>query len=79
LYGLQSGFRRNHSTESALIRLVDLFELDQERPVIYVLIIGYSKAFDLVNQEICIAKLKIFGIDGKAGFPLRPYRSETYW
>ena len=51
LYGLQSGFRRNHSTESALIRLVDLFELDQERPVIYVLIIGYSKAFDLINQE----------------------------
>jgi hypothetical protein len=66
LYGLQSGFRRSHSTESALIRLVDqlLFELDQDK-VSGLLCVDYSKAFDLINHDILIAKLNIFGIDGK--------------
>ena len=66
LYGLQSGFRRSHSTESALIRLVDqlLFELDQDK-VSGLLCVDYSKAFDLINHDILIAKLIIFGIDGK--------------
>jgi hypothetical protein len=66
LYGLQSGFRRSHSIESALIRLVDqlLFELDQDK-VSGLLCVDYSKAFDLINHDILIAKLKIFGIDGK--------------
>ena len=68
LYGLQSGFRRNHSIESALplIRLVDqlLFELDQDK-VSGLLCVDYSKAFDLINHDILIAKLKIFGIDGQ--------------
>ena len=45
LYGLQSGFRRSHSTESALIRLVDqlLFELDQDK-VSGLLCVDYSKS-----------------------------------
>ena len=66
LYGFQSGFRSSHSTESALIRLIDqlLFELDQDK-VSGLLCVDYSKAFDLINHDILIAKLKIFGIDGK--------------
>ena len=52
LYGLQSGFRRSHSTERALIRLVDqlLFELDQDK-VSGLLCVDYSKAFDLINPQ----------------------------
>ena len=66
LYRLQSGFRRSHSTETALIRLVDqlLFEPDQDK-LSALLCVDFSKAFDLINHDILIAKLEIFGIDGK--------------
>ena len=55
---LQSGFRRSHSTETALIRLVDqlLFEPDQDK-LSALLCVDFSKAFDLINRDILIAKL----------------------
>ena len=66
LYRLQSVFRGSHSTETALIRLVDqlLFELDQGK-VSALLCVDFSKAFDLINHDILIAKLRIVGIDSK--------------
>ena len=74
LYRLQSRFRRNHSTETALIRLVDqlLFELDQGKVSALSIntcrclpCVDFSKAFDLINHDILIAKLRIVGIDSK--------------
>ena len=41
-----------------------LFELDQDK-VSALLCVDFSKAFDLINHDILIAKLKMFGIDGK--------------
>ena len=66
MYRLQSGFRRSHSAETALIRLGDqlLFELDLDK-VSALLCVDFSKAFDLINHDVLIAKLNMFGIDDK--------------
>ena len=59
LHRFQSGFRKFHSTESALIRLVDqlLFDLDKNRASGLVFI-DYKKAFDLIDHGLLLEKLK---------------------
>ena len=58
LHKLQSGFRKSHSTETALIRLVDqlFFDLDENK-VTGLVFIDYKKAFDLINHDILLARL----------------------
>ena len=64
LYRLQSGFRKRYSFETALIRLLDqiLFNLDRNN-VSCLVLVDYSKAFDLIDNKILLAKLNIYGID----------------
>ena len=59
LHRFQSGFRKFHSTETALIRLVDqlLFDLDKNRASGLVFI-DYKKAFDLIDHGLLLEKLK---------------------
>ena len=66
LYGLQSGFRKSFSTETALIRLLDqlLFDLDENR-VSALVFVDYRKAFDLIDHSILIKKLYSYGIRGQ--------------
>lgn len=63
LHKLQSGFRKSHSTETALIRLVDqlFFDLDENK-VTGLIFIDYKKAFDLINHDILLAKLRGYDI-----------------
>ena len=58
IYHLQSGFRRNYSTETALIRIVDrlLFSLDNDE-VTGLLLVDFRKAFDLVNHHQLLNKM----------------------
>ena len=63
LYSNQSGFRKYHSTETALIKLNDqmLLNLDNNR-VTGVVLIDYCKAFDMVDHSILLSKLKVYGL-----------------
>ena len=73
---LQSGFRESHSTETALIRLVDqlLFNLDNDKATGLVFI-DYKKAFDLIDHNLLLSKLKALGV-GESSLPLfRDYLS----
>ncbi|PFX17087.1 putative RNA-directed DNA polymerase from transposon BS [Stylophora pistillata] len=73
---LQSGFRESHSTETALIRLVDqlLFNLDNVKATGLVFI-DYKKAFDLIDHNLLLSKLKALGV-GEGSLPLfRDYLS----
>ena len=55
LHKTQSGFRPNHSCESALLSMVDswLSALDNDK-LVGVLFIDFQKAFDLVDHEILL-------------------------
>lgn len=63
----QSGFRKNHSTTTTLLDLTDsiIKALDNDLAVIMVSL-DFTKAFDTVNQDLLILKLKYFGFDEKS-------------
>ncbi|XP_022803272.1 uncharacterized protein LOC111340657 [Stylophora pistillata] len=62
-YSRQSGFGGMHSTETALIKLVDelLFGLDNNH-VCGMVLVDYQKAFDMVDQKLLLCKLELYGI-----------------
>ena len=76
LHRFQSGFRKFHSTETALIRLVDqlLFDLDKNRASGLVFI-DYKKAFDLIHHGLLLEKLEAYGIRDNELELLRSYLS----
>ena len=65
LYGSQHGFRKQHSTETATLELVDtlLQTLDSGKLPISIFL-DLSKAFDTLDHTILITKLKHYGISG---------------
>ena len=73
----QSAYRREHSTETALLRVVDdiLHNMNRQHVTILVLL-DLSSAFDTVDHDIMICPLDMsFGITGTALQWLRSYFS----
>ena len=67
LYRDQYGFRRNHSTEMAIISLTTkITEAIENNEFTAGIFLGLSKAFDTVNHTILIEKLEHYGIRGIA-------------
>ena len=64
LYDTQSGFRPNHSCETALIHMVEqwLKALDNGE-LVGVLLVDFRKAFDLVDHNILLKKLELYKLN----------------
>ena len=65
---LQSAYKQNHSTESALLKVKNDILLNMEAQKITLLVLlDFSAAFDTVRHDTLLNRLKSrFGVDGKA-------------
>ena len=60
LYQKQFGFQQSHSTEHAIMQLIDqINDKLKNNCFTLVVLVNLSKAFDTVNRQILISKLKI--------------------
>jgi len=58
----QSGFRKGHSTTTALIKVADeIREAIDKRELSLLILFDFSKAFDKVHHELLLVKLKSLG------------------
>ena len=64
IYLRQSGFRLKHSTETALIKIIDdlIFNLDNDR-VSGMVLVDYLKAFDMIDHTLLLKKLEVYGLN----------------
>ena len=60
----QSGFRSKHSTETALIKIIDdlIFNLDNDR-VSGMVLVDYLEAFDMIDHTLLLKKLEVYGLN----------------
>ncbi|MCG8113419.1 MAG: reverse transcriptase domain-containing protein [Candidatus Thiodiazotropha taylori] len=67
LHPTQSGFRSAHSCETALVNMIDrwLQCLDNGQ-LVGVVLVDFKKAFDLVDHNILLQKLKLYNLSEKA-------------
>ena len=64
---VQYGFRQGRSCEHALLKAKEvLLNLLSRRQVSLLMLVNFSKAFDMVEHSILLKKLEHYGIRGKA-------------
>ena len=74
IYDLQFGFRQKHSTNHALISIVQqIQEAMLQNKLAVGVFIDLQKAFDTVNHEILLKKLEHYGISGTSKKWFRSY------
>ena len=74
LYDMQYGFRSGRSCEHALLKAQHiLLESLSKKQISLLLLIDFSKAFDMVEHTILLRKLEHYGIRGLALKWMTPY------
>uniref|UniRef100_A0A1B6KSQ8 Reverse transcriptase domain-containing protein n=1 Tax=Graphocephala atropunctata TaxID=36148 RepID=A0A1B6KSQ8_9HEMI len=74
---LQSGFRRNHSTCTALTNMFsDLYEAKNKGKCSSLVMIDYSQAFDSIDHEMLMGKMSYYGFGEGVISWIRSYLQE---
>lgn len=64
---IQSGFRSKFSTCTALLKVIsDLCKALDDQKLAYLVLLDYSKAFDLLDHDLLLAKMEYIGVEGTA-------------
>ena len=59
-----SDFRKNYNTQNSLLTMIESWKVRlNNRSKVGVIIMDLSKAFDSLNHELLLAKLKAYGLD----------------
>lgn len=76
---LQSGFRKNRSTATALLDVTDNLLCAQDKGLCSILVLlDFSRAFDSINVELLISKLSYYGFDQSAQNWFNSYLSNRF-
>ena len=72
----QSGFRPLHSCETALLNLINFYQkcIDSDNMICCILL-DFRKAFDIIDHDILLTKLKAYNINGKSYELFKSYLS----
>ena len=74
-----TGFPKNHGTQNSLLKMIEtwksILNIGDKVGIIYM---DLSKAFDNLNHELLIAKLKCYRLDQDAIKFFRSYLSDRY-
>ena len=77
LHPSHHGFRAQHSTASALIQMFDTWiEAYEENEVSAVIMLDMSAAFDVVDHDILIGKMELYGFEEQALNWIKSYLSK---
>ena len=77
LYDMQYGFRSGRSCEHALLAANnEILSALGKKQIALLLLIDFSKAFDMVDHDIMIDKLEHYGIRGTANKWFKSYLSD---
>ena len=80
----QCEFRSQHSTELAFVKLIDYIihvkEMDniKEIKILAAIFLGLPKAFDTLNFDILLYKLKYYGVHGTSLALIKSYLINRY-
>ena len=78
LYDTQSGFRPNHSCETALIHMVEkLLEALSNSEIVGIILVDFRIAFDLVDHSILLKKLEFYKFNQVSINWFRSYLSDS--
>ena len=77
LYEYQSGFHKSYSTDTCLMHLTDYIQLEMDKGnYVGMILLDLQKAFDTVNHDILLGKMKAMGCSNSAVKWFRSYLSD---
>ena len=74
-----TGFRKNHNTQASLVRMIESRKTRLNNgSKVGVIILDLSKAFDSLNHELLLTKLKAYGLDSNSVTFMKSYLTNRF-